>query len=113
MVGARLAGDQGEGRPARASAVDVERLRAVREAIGPDVWLSVDANGGYTVEQAVWAAPRLEKLDVALFEQPTRRGDHAAMAEVRRRSGMPIMADESVFTPQDALDVIRHGPPTC
>jgi muconate cycloisomerase len=87
---------------------DVDRLRAVREAIGPDIWLSVDANGGYTVEQAVWAAPRLEKLDVVLFEQPTRRGDHVAMAEVRRRSGIPIMADESVFTPHDALEVIRH-----
>jgi muconate cycloisomerase len=52
-------------------------------------------------------APRLEKLNVALFEQPTRRGDHAAMAEVRGRSGIPIMADESVFTPQDAIEVIR------
>jgi muconate cycloisomerase len=88
---------------------DIERLRAVRQAIGPDVWLSVDANGGYTVAQAVWAAAHLEPLDVALFEQPTRRGDHAAMAEVRRRSGIPIMADESVFTPADALEVIRHG----
>ena len=88
---------------------DVERLRAVREAIGPDVWLSVDANGGYTVDQAVWAAARLEKLDVALFEQPTRRGDHAAMAEVRRRGGIPVMADESVFTPQDAIEIIRAG----
>jgi muconate cycloisomerase len=88
---------------------DVERLRAVRDAIGPDVWLSVDANGGYTVEQAVWAAARFEKLDVALFEQPTRRGDHTAMAEVRHRSGIPIMADESVFTPQDALEIIRAG----
>jgi muconate cycloisomerase len=87
---------------------DVDRLQAVREAIGPDVWLSVDANGGYTTDQAIWVAPRLEKLNVALFEQPTRRGDHAAMAEVRRRSGIPIMADESVFTPQDALEVIRH-----
>ncbi len=87
---------------------DVDRLRAVREAIGPDVWLSVDANGGYTVDQAVWAAARLEKVNVVLFEQPTRRGDHAAMAEVRRRSGIPIMADESVFTPQDAVEVIRH-----
>src|SRR5262245_54385318 len=47
--------------------VDVERLAAVRDAIGPDVWLSVDANGGYTVEQAVWVAPRLERLDVVLF----------------------------------------------
>jgi muconate cycloisomerase len=88
---------------------DVERLRAVRQAIGPDVFLSVDANGGYTVEQAVWAARRFEGLDVALFEQPTRRGDHVAMAEVRRRSGIPVMADESVFTPHDALEVIRHG----
>lgn len=89
--------------------VDVERLRAVRDAIGPDVFLSVDANGGYTVDQAVWAASRFEKLDVALFEQPTRRGDHRAMAEVRRRSGVPIMADESVFTLRDAWEVIRAG----
>jgi len=88
---------------------DVERLTAVRSAIGPNVFLSVDANGGYTVEQAIWVAGRLEKLEVALFEQPTRRGDHVAMAEVRRRSGIPIMADESVFTPLDALEVIRAG----
>jgi L-Ala-D/L-Glu epimerase len=88
---------------------DVERLRAVREAIGPDCFLSVDANGGYTVEQATWAGARFGKLDVALFEQPTRRGDHQAMAEVRRRCAIPVMADESVFTPHDALEVIRHG----
>jgi muconate cycloisomerase len=88
---------------------DVDRLRAVRQAIGPDVWLSVDANGGYTVEQAVRIAAQLDPLGVSLFEQPTRRGDHAAMAEVRRRSGIPIMADESVFTPADALEAIRHG----
>jgi muconate cycloisomerase len=60
-------------------AVDVDRLRAVREAIGPNVFLSVDANGGYTVEQAIWAASQFEKLDVALFEQPTR-----AVATTRR-----------------------------
>jgi muconate cycloisomerase len=87
--------------------VDVERLRAVRDAIGPNVLLTVDANGGYTVDQALWIAPHLEKLEVALFEQPTRRGDHGAMAAVRRRGGLPVMADESLFTPQDALAVIR------
>jgi muconate cycloisomerase len=87
---------------------DVDRLRAVREAVGPGVWLSVDANGGYSVDQAVWAARHLEALGVALFEQPTRRGDHAAMAEVRHRSGIPVMADESLFTPHDVLEVIRH-----
>jgi L-Ala-D/L-Glu epimerase / N-acetyl-D-glutamate racemase len=87
---------------------DFERLRAVRDAIGPNIWLSVDANGGYTPSQAVCAARLFEKLDVALFEQPTRRGDHRAMARVRRRSGIPIMADESAFTPLDALEIIRH-----
>ncbi|HVS34137.1 MAG TPA: enolase C-terminal domain-like protein [Gemmataceae bacterium] len=89
--------------------IDVERLGAVREAVGPHVFLAVDANGGYTVEQAIWAARRLEGLDVALFEQPTRRGDHRAMAAVRRRSGIPVMADESVFTPQDAFEILRAG----
>jgi muconate cycloisomerase len=88
---------------------DVHRLQAVRDAIGSEVFLSVDANGGYTVDQAIWAASRVEKLDVALFEQPTRRGDHPAMAQVRQRSSIPIMADESVFTLRDALDVIRAG----
>jgi muconate cycloisomerase len=88
---------------------DVDRLRAVRDAVGPDTWLSVDANGGYTVAQAVWVALRFEKLEVTLFEQPTPRGDHRAMAAVRRRSGIPVMADESIFTPQDALEAIRAG----
>ena len=86
---------------------DVDRLKAVRDAIG-DTWLSVDANGGYAVDQAIWAAARFAKLNVMLFEQPTRRGDHAAMAEVRARSDVPIMADESVFTPLDAIEIIRH-----
>jgi muconate cycloisomerase len=86
---------------------DVERLKAVRDAIGPDVFLSVDANGGYTVDQALWAARHFEKLDVALFEQPTKRGDHLAMAEVRARCNLPIMADESVFTAADVLEIIR------
>ena len=89
-------------------AADVERVRVVREAIGADLFLSVDANGGYTVDQAIRAALAFEKHNVALFEQPTRRGDHEAMAEVRRRSNIPIMADESVFTGDDVLALIRH-----
>jgi L-Ala-D/L-Glu epimerase / N-acetyl-D-glutamate racemase len=89
--------------------VDIDRLRAVREAIGDTVWLSVDANGGYTIDRAVRAARGFDEVNVALFEQPTRRGDHRAMAAVRRKTGIPIMADESVFTPHDALEVIRAG----
>lgn len=87
--------------------IDLNRLRAVREAIGPGVFLSIDANGGFSVEQAIWLAQRIEALDVALFEQPTQRGNHLAMAGVRRRSPVPIMADESVFTLADTLAIIQ------
>ncbi|MFO0877673.1 MAG: enolase C-terminal domain-like protein [Gemmataceae bacterium] len=87
---------------------DIERLRAVRDAIGADCLLTVDANGGYTVDEAIRVSPHYEKLNVALFEQPTARGDHRAMAEVRARSMVPVMADESVFTLHDVLEVIRH-----
>ena len=88
--------------------LDIERLRAVRDAIGSQLFLSVDANGGYTVEQAIAAARGSAELGIDLFEQPTARGDHRAMAAVRRRSDIPIMADESVFTLADALEVIRN-----
>jgi muconate cycloisomerase len=88
--------------------IDVERLRAVRDAIGPSTWLSVDANGGYTAKQAIWVAAEFEKLDVAVFEQPTPRGNHRAMAQVRAKTAIPVMADESVFTKEDALEIIRH-----
>src|SRR4029077_3443358 len=49
-----------------------------------------------------------EASGVALFEQPTRRGDHRAMAEVRSRCGIPIMADESAFTARDVRDILTH-----
>lgn len=87
---------------------DIERVRAVRQAVGEDVWLSVDANGGYCVHEALAAARGFERYGVALFEQPTPRRDFEAMAEVRSRSGIPVMADEAVFTMQDALEIIRH-----
>lgn len=86
---------------------DVARLQAVREAIGPDTWLSVDANGAFSVEDAVWLAKQMERFDVRLFEQPTRRGQHDQMAQVRRRCGIPIMADESIFTFDDARELLK------
>jgi muconate cycloisomerase len=88
-------------------AADLERLRAVRDAIGPDTWLSIDANGAFSVADAIRLARQLESLNVKLFEQPTRRGRHAELRQVRRRSPIPIMADESVFTYDDALDLLR------
>jgi muconate cycloisomerase len=87
---------------------DIERVRAVREAVGPAVRLTVDANGGWTVADAVYAINRMEPFDLTLAEQPVPREDIDGLAAVRRKVGIPIMADESVFTVKEALDVIRR-----
>lgn len=81
---------------------DVARLRAVRERLGDEPVFTIDANGAYaTADEAVRAIEALEPFDLALVEQPTRRDRLDALAEVRRRTSPPIMADESVFTPDD------------
>jgi L-alanine-DL-glutamate epimerase-like enolase superfamily enzyme len=86
---------------------DLERVRQVREVIGPDIRLTVDANGGWSVNEAIRAAPHLEEYDVAFVEQPVDRLDMDGLARVRSQIRLPVMADESVFTMADALNCIR------
>src|SRR5712692_802793 len=87
---------------------DVARVRAVREAIGAEVGLTVDANGGWSAEDAIRAVREMAPLDLRLVEQPTARDDLEAMARVRRAIEVPVMADESVFTIADAREVVRR-----
>ncbi len=86
---------------------DLRRVAAVREAIGPDVKLGVDANGGWTPWVAIEAVDRLMEFDIAFVEQPVARTDVSWMAGVRAHSRVPILADESVETVFDALALIR------
>jgi L-alanine-DL-glutamate epimerase-like enolase superfamily enzyme len=86
---------------------DLQRLRQVRDAIGPDIRLTVDANGGWTVNETIRAAPALDELGVLFIEQPVHRLDLEGLAEVRRKITLPVMADESVFTLQDALRCLQ------
>jgi muconate cycloisomerase len=88
---------------------DVRRVRAVREAIGPGVRLTIDANTGWDVPSAIRAIRQMEDLDLLFVEQPVRQDDPGWMAEVRRAVHPPIMADESVFTPTDALNILHHA----
>ena len=90
-----------------APASDVARVTAVREAIGPDVLLGVDANGGWSRAEARWAIPQLSELGVAFVEQPLTPADLAGAAELRRSSPLQIIADEAVGTAADALAVVR------
>ena len=81
---------------------DIARVRAVREAIGDDVVLGVDANCGWDRSEAILAGHRIAPLGVSFMEQPVAARDYKGMAEVRRRVEMPIVADESAGTSEDA-----------
>ncbi len=90
---------------------DVERLRAIRDAVGPDVSLRADANQGYTPKEAIRLCRLAEKHDVGLelLEQPVAKWDLDGMAAVRRATDTLIEADESCYTIHDAMRIIRHG----
>jgi muconate cycloisomerase len=94
---------------ARPVAEDVERVRRLREAVGPDVSLRVDANQGWDRPTALRAIRALESFGLDFVEQPVPRWDFEGMAEIGRRVNVPIMADESCFSPQDALQIARLG----
>ena len=86
---------------------DVARVRAVRRAVGPDVRLGVDANGGWSPWVAIQTVQRLYEYDIYFVEQPTSDQDVAWLADVRNEIRLPVMADESVYTPQDAMSIVR------
>jgi muconate cycloisomerase len=94
---------------AHAVAHDVERVRRIREAVGPDVSLRVDANQGWTRATALQAIGAMEPYALDFVEQPLPKWDLEGMAEIARRVSVPVMADESCFSPQDALAIARLG----
>ena len=87
--------------PGQELALDVERVAAVRSALGPTGAIRVDANGAWDVETAVLAIARLEKAAAGLeyVEQPCRSLEE--LRELRRRVSVPLAADESVRTAED------------
>ena len=87
---------------------DVARVAGVREVIGPDRDLVIDANAGWDAATSIVAMQRMAEDNVGLFEQPTTNGDYHALAEVRRAISCPVMADDIVFDLPDALECIRH-----
>ena len=88
---------------------DVARVGAVREVLGPDVLLRVDANGAWTPTEALAAMARLAPCGVASVEQPIPPGSPEAFARLRAESPLPLVADESVVTPADAEALIAAG----
>ncbi len=86
---------------------DIERVKRIREAIGSEIRIRIDANQGWKPKEAIEVLKKLEKYDVELVEQPVKADDIKGLAMVRKNSSIPVMADESVHSPEDALKVIE------
>lgn len=87
--------------------LDLARLAAIRRAVGDRPAISIDANQGWTVPQAVGALRNMAEFRVEFVEQPVAARDIAGLREVRRRSPIPVMADEALFSPEDAIGLVR------
>ncbi|MDF7824176.1 mandelate racemase/muconate lactonizing enzyme family protein [Pontiellaceae bacterium B12227] len=77
---------------------DIERIKAVRELIGPDVTFMVDANYSMSVEKAIEAANRFKECDITWFEEPTIPDDYTGYAEIAEATGMPLAMGENLHT---------------
>lgn len=86
---------------------DIETIKLIREAVGDDIILKADANQGYDVSEAIHVFNELLKYDVKGIEQPVAYWDINNMAEVRKKTAMKIVADESVKDQYDAMKFIK------
>ena len=86
---------------------DVELVRRMRDALGPETKICVDANQGYpTPKVAVQVTKAMAEYDLLYMEQPVEGIDQ--MAEVAKRVDTPIMADESAWTAQDVVEIVTE-----
>jgi L-alanine-DL-glutamate epimerase-like enolase superfamily enzyme len=91
-----------------APALDIDRVRAIREAVGPKVHLRCDANQGWSVSDALVALRGIGPYDLEFCEQPVQAWDWNGLRHVRAGSPVPIMADEAVHSPHDAIEGLRQ-----
>lgn len=88
---------------------DVARVRAVREAIGPDVLLLVDANCAYRHYEAIRFAKRIEEFDIYWFEEPVKPDDYEGHRKLAAATSIPIATGENEYTRYGFRDLIAHN----
>ncbi|MBS1265586.1 MAG: L-Ala-D/L-Glu epimerase [Acidimicrobiaceae bacterium] len=86
---------------------DLERLAAVRQAVGPEFEIRLDANGAWSPDKAPGHLERLAAFDIQFIEEPV--SGIAALADIMHVSPIPVAADESVRTPVDLDRLIATG----
>lgn len=88
--------------------VEARHVASIRDAVGPRIRLMLDANGMYSVSDAVRLARLVEPYDIDWFEEPVAVGDVPALAEVRRRIGQRVAAGECEFTAHGVAELLRR-----
>jgi L-alanine-DL-glutamate epimerase-like enolase superfamily enzyme len=88
---------------------DIQRVKAIRDAVGNDMKIRLDANQGWEVDEAINTIRKIEELgfDVELVEQPVKARDFEGMKKVKDSVNTIIMADESCFSPEDARRLLE------
>ena len=87
---------------------DIERVKTVREAIGPDIDLMVDGNMSYTPRMAIHIARKIEKYDISWFEEPIPPDDIEGMVKIASSVDMPLAAGENNYTRYGFEDLISR-----
>jgi len=88
---------------------DLERVKGIANNLPDDTCFFVDANQGYNLRQAIKMADLLQKYEALFFEQPMPRDDLYGLRDLRNKSGVPIMLDESISSPRDVLNAVMIG----
>ncbi len=89
-------------------AKDVEGVKAIREAVGPDIGITIDMNQHYDPKLAIQIIRKLEAFDILYVEQPVHRRDLQGMRLVREAVQVPIGACESSISMRDFVQVVKH-----
>ncbi len=88
---------------------DIQRLAAVRKAVGDDVAIYIDANNGYYAKQAIYMAREFEQFQVGWFEEPVLADDIQGLAEIRAAINIPVATGEHEYTKFGFKELIASG----
>lgn len=92
-----------------AGPADVNLVRDIRELLGPNVTLRLDANAAFELDDAVKFCKEIEALDISAIEEPLGEMSKSLLANLQRTTTVPVMPDESLVTVQDAYDLLSAG----
>jgi o-succinylbenzoate synthase len=88
---------------------DLGRIRAIRKAIDPAIPMRLDANQGWSVDEAIGVLSELDGMNIEFCEEPIKRWDFMNLTKVRSHSAVPVMADESCSDHHDLERLIQLG----